>query len=163
MAEDNPTKEHLFWSDENTSDRDTTVVFKTYETTGMTWLAIPRRLFPRFSWDDIIRFFALYLQEVSKYDYWYCKDTEKEGDDYVAFVLKPGNPSEESSDYQCVYELLCKFNESSVVKEQKALGRSAQQLEPIIADLEGIGRMVQNFRDTACIKEAVDLLRRAYS
>lgn len=163
MAEDNPTKEHLFWSEENTSDRDTTVVFKTYENTGMTWLAIPKRLFPRFSWEEIISFFALYLREASDDSYWYCKNAEKDGDDYTAFVLKQGEEPSLSSSYTDAYELFCKFNESSVVKQQKEKGRSAQQLEEIINDLESLGRMVENFRDIACIKEAVDLLRRAYS
>lgn len=51
--------------------------------------------------------------------------------------------------------------ESSEVENQ--VGCSAQQLDTIIADLESLGRMVENFRDTACIKEAVNLLRRAYS
>lgn len=52
-------------------------------------------------------------------------------------------------------------SQSSSVENQ--VGCSAQQLDTIISDLEGIGRMVQNFRDTAAIKEAVEMLRKAYS
>lgn len=164
MAEDNPTKEHFFWSKENTSDRDTTLIFKANETSCMTWLAIPRRMFPVFSWENIVCFFAWYLREASEKDYrWHCKNVEKEGENWVSFVMKQEDPSDFPSNYECAYELFCKFEESTVVKQQKAMGRSPQQLEMIINDLESLGRMAENFRDTTCIKEAVEMLRRAYS